>query len=103
MTNESTTKSSNIRIFWILIIISAVSGIWGFFYPGRLAQRTGLQLLNIRISSPFVLIVVLSISLTILIIGILKDWELQIRSNITIHSREILLFGRFLVFLAAFS
>lgn len=103
MANEITTKSSDLRIFWIIIIITAVSGIWGFFSPGRLSQRTGIQLLNIRIASPFVLIVVLFISLTVLIIGILMDWELQIGSNITIHSREILLFGSILVFLAAFS
>jgi len=103
MATEITTKSSDLRIFWIIIIIAAVSGIWGFINPGRLSQITGIQLQDIRIDSPFVLIVVLFISLIVLIIGILTDWELQIGSNITIHSREILLFGSILVFLAAFS
>jgi len=103
MTNEITSKSSNLRIFWLSIIITVVSGIWGFFSPGRIAQRTGIQLLNIRIASPFVLIVMLFISLTVLIIGFLTDWELQIGSNITVHSREILLFGSILVFFTAFS
>ncbi len=103
MTNEIITKYSNLRIFWLTIIITVVSGIWGFFSPGRLSQRTGIQLLNIRIASPFVLIVMLFISLTVLIIGILIDWELQIGSNITVHSREILLFGSILVFFTAFS
>ena len=103
MANEIKTKSIDLKNFWILIIITAVSGIWGFISPGRLAQRTGIQLLNIRIDSPFGLIVVLFISLIVLILGISKDWEVQIGSNITIHSREILLFGSILVFLAAFS
>ena len=106
MDNEINTKSSDLRIFWILIIITAVSGIWGFNNPGRLSQITGIQLQDIRIDSPSILIVVLFISLIVLILGILTDWEFQIgsnRSNITIHSREILLFGSILVFLAAFS
>ncbi len=103
MDNEINTKSSDLRIFWILIIITAISGIWGFNNPGRLSQITGIQLLDIRIDSPFILIVVLFISLIVLILGILSDWKFQIGSNITIHSREILLFGSILVFLAAFS
>ena len=103
MANEITTKSTDLTIFWLLIIITVVSGIWGFFFPGKLALRTGINLLGLRIASPFVFMVVLLISLIILILGFVKEWEVQIRSDITIHSREIMIVGGILMLFAAFS
>ncbi|MFX1515503.1 MAG: ABC transporter permease [Promethearchaeota archaeon] len=103
MANENTTKSSDLRIFWLFIIISVVSGIWGFFFPGKLALRTGIEFLGIRIASPFILMALLFISLIILIFGFIKDWEFKIGSNITIHSRELLIVGSILMLFAAFS
>ena len=103
MDKEIEREKPDLRNLYLPIILTIVAGVWGFFNPGRLAERSGFQLLDVMIPAPVLLVVTIIIGLVLVVIGQMKDLKFQIVSGMTIYSKQISLLGALISVLAAFS
>lgn len=103
MTQETLTNERNVLNFGLMILLSVGAGIWGFLFPGRLATSKDTVILGIRLSSSFMLILLIAIGILIVLFAAMRDWKFKIGSGVSIHSKEISIIGSLFIFLAAFS
>jgi peptide/nickel transport system permease protein len=92
----------NSKKFFTVVSIIIISGIWGYLFPGSYTMNISLDKFGDINYLPFLLVLLLSIALAILLIGKLKDWTIHFGSYVTVRSREILIFGSFILIISAF-
>jgi peptide/nickel transport system permease protein len=103
MTTEVKTNELDLRKFILVTIFAVIAGIWGIILPGRLSLSSNINLGVVNISPQIGLIIGLIISVIFLVLGISREWFLQIGSYITIQSIHLLMTGSIIFILTSFT
>ena len=103
MQAETKTADIDMRKFFLVCVLVIISGIWGVLLPGTLSLKSSINLGNITITPQIALMIGVIFSVIALLIGMSKEWYIQIGTYFTIQSKHILITGSVLFLLTSFT
>ena len=99
---KDTIPIKRTRLF-IALLIATFAGIWGYLRPGSWAESTQTTILGVNFQAQVLFLTLLIISVFFVLFGMMKSWKIEITSNLTIRSREIIIVGSIICLLSSFA
>ena len=103
MITEVKTNQLDLRKFVVVTLFAVISGIWGIIFPGRLSLSVNKTLGIFNISPQISLTIGLIISVVFILLGISREWYIQIGPYITFQSKHLSIIGSITFIITAFT